>query len=119
MDKQKLKKEVVEISEFEHNWDGYGAEVFTKEIINKANIVIDCFDDNLPDPCVVPSCVGIQFEWDIAKYDALEISVDGVYGEEISYLRIIGEDMKDWVDKKISDLSEINELLEKFYGEEK
>ena len=46
----------------------------------------------------MPSCVGIQFEWDIAKYHELETSLAGVYGEEISYLRIIGQDMKDWVD---------------------
>jgi len=115
VNKQKLRNDLVEISEFERNWDSYGAPAFTKTLIDKVNIVIDHLDDQFPDPCIVPSSMGIQFEWDIAKYDALEISVDGVYGEEISYLRIIGEDMEDWVDKKISDISEINELLKEFY----
>ncbi len=116
MNKKKLKNDVVEISELEHNWDGYGAEAFTKEIIDRVNTVIDCLMDEPPYPCIVPSAVGIQFEWYKGKHEYLEISVEG---DEISYLRGFGEGANDFVEKKISDLSEVNELLREFYGEEK
>lgn len=118
MNKEKLKKELVKISELEDNWDGYGAKAFTKEIIDKVNTVIDCLDDKFPDPYIVPSPIGIQFEWDISvsKFNTLEISIDGVSGDEISSFQVIGKDMENWIDKKISDLSEINELLEEFYN---
>ncbi len=114
MNKEKLREEVVEISEMEDGWDSYGAESFTKETIDKVNEIIDCLDDKYPDPCIVPSPMGIQFEWDRSKYNYLEISVDDI-NSEISYLQGFGEGVEDYVDKKISNPSEINELLEEFY----
>ncbi len=114
MDKEKLRKELVELSEMEDNWDSYGAEALKKETIDKLNEIIDCLDDKYPDPCIVPSSIGIQLEWDRAEYDALEISVEGV---EVWVLQIVGERMKDWIDREISDISEINELLEEYCGE--
>jgi len=127
VNKEKLKKELVEISEMEDNWDGYEAPSFTKEIIDKIDIIIDCLDDKYPTPDLVPSPIGIQLEWDRSKkkgeLNYLEISVDD---DKILYIQGFGMGiqgfgmgMHDFDDKNISDLSEINELLESFYGEEK
>lgn len=115
MNKEKLKKELVEISELEDNWDGYGAEAFTKEIIDKVNEIIDCLDGRYPNPCIVPSPIGIQFEWDLGgDKNALEISVED---QGISSLQIIGNDIDDWIDKDIYGYCEIDELLEWLYGD--
>lgn len=115
MNKEKLKKELAELSELEDNWDSYGAPPFTKETIDKVDSIIDHLDDRYEDPDIVPNPTGIQLEWNRALYDALEISVEGI---EVWVLQIVGERMKDWIDREISDLSEINEFLEDLYGEE-
>jgi hypothetical protein len=114
MNKEKLKEEVKELSKFEENWDGYDAEPFTKEIIDKTNEVIDCFNDKYDDPCVVPSNCGIQFEWENGKHYGLEIYVEG---DGLSYLKVIGDNMTDWKETNISDINEVNELLYWLYLE--
>ena len=113
MNKEKLKEEVIEISKFEENWDGYGAEPIKKEIIDKTNEIIDFFDDSYKDPCVVPSAYGVQFEWDNGK-KSLEICVEG---DGLSYLKVVGRNMTDWKETAIADIGEINELLEWLFGE--
>jgi len=113
MNKEKLRSDVIEISKFKHNWDSYGAESFTKEIINEVNVVIDCLDDKFPESCIVPSCVGIQLEWDNGE-KALEISVED---DDVLYLKVIGEDVENWIEGQISDYDEINEMLGWLYEE--
>jgi hypothetical protein len=113
MDKEKLKAEVKEISELGENWDGYGAEPITQKTIDRVYEVIECMDDKYSDPDVVPSVYGVQFEWDKGE-DGLEIYIEG---ECMGYLKVIGKNMTDWRETEIHEISEINELLEWFYGE--
>ena len=113
MNKEKLKEEVLEISEFEENWDGYGAEPFTKKNTDRVNEIIDFLDDKYKDPDIVPSCIGIQLEWENNE-NALEIYVEG---EDLSYLKVIGKNMTDWKETSMSDIGEVNEWLSWLYGE--
>lgn len=114
MNKEKLKKEVIEIYELEDNWDGYGAEPFAQKTIDKVNEVIDCLDDKYVDPDIVPSCIGIQLEWENGE-NALEIYVGEKADDDLSYLKVVGKDIDDWIDEDISDMGEINELLKWLY----
>jgi hypothetical protein len=114
MNKEKLITEVKEISEFEYNWDSYGAEPFSDKTIEKVKVVINCLDDKFPDPDVVPSQVGICLDWEHGE-NALEIYIGEGGEERVSYLKVVGDDMKDWIETDISDLSEVNELLEWLY----
>ncbi len=116
MNKDKLKEELTEISTYEENWDSYGASPFTKEIIDKAKEVIDYLDNEYKDPDIVPSVCGIQLEWENGE-NALEVYVEGNTDSSISYLKVIGKDMEDWTETYISDISEIDELLEWLYNE--
>jgi hypothetical protein len=116
MNKEKLIAECDEIAEFGENWDGYGAEVFSDKTIDRTKVVINCLDDKFPEPDVVPSCVGMCLDWEHGV-NALEIYVGEGGEERVSYLKIVGDDMKDWTETDISDLSEINELLEWLYEE--
>jgi len=111
MNKEKIIEEIDEISAFKYNWDGYGAEPFTFNIIKKAKAIVKCLNDKYPNPDIVPSCCGIQLEWDYME-NALE-----VYAEEggVSYLKVVGPDMEDWTETEISDLWEINDLLSWLY----
>ena len=111
MNKAKLKEEVKEISEFEENWDGYGAGTFAQKTIDKVYEVIDSLDDKYSDPDVVPSVYGVQLEWE-NKENGLEIYVEDA---GLSHLKVVGKDMKCWTETKMSDMSEINELLEWLY----
>ena len=116
MNKEKLIKEIDEISQLEINWDGYRAEPFTKKTINKVLEVIDSLDGKYAEPDVVPSNCGIQLEWEY-KDNALEIYIGETDGDSITYLKVVGEDDRDWVETEISFLGEINDLLYWLYGE--
>ena len=116
MNKKKLITEVDEIAEYEENWDGYGAGTFSKKTIEKAKVVINYLDDRYPIPYVVPSVYGIQLEWDHGG-NALEVYIGEGGEERVSYLKVVGKDMEDWTETTISDISEVNELLEWLYGE--
>lgn len=116
MNKERLIEEVDEIAELKINWDGYGAEPFTKKTINKVLEVIDSLDGKYTNPDIVPSNCGIQFEWE-HKGNALEIYVGEVDEDSVAYLKVVGEDDRDWIETEISFLSEINDLLYWLYGE--
>ena len=64
----------------------------------------------------MPSCVGMCLDWEHGE-NALEIYIGEGGEERVSYLKIVGDDMADWTETDISDLSEINELLGWLYGE--
>lgn len=117
MNKEKLIAECDEIAEFEYNWDGYGAEPFTDKTMDRTKVVINCLDDKYPEPDVVPSQVGMCLDWEHGE-NALEIYIGEGGEERVSYLKVVGKDMKDWTETVISDLSEINELLECLYKNE-
>jgi len=115
LNKEKLKREVKELSLLEHNWDGYGAEQFTKEMIDKVNDVINYLDDKVIDPsCIVPCYDGIGLKWKNNK-NSLVIHI----GDNITYSYISYEEEENNSYGKIFDYNEINGLLEEFYGEEK
>mgnify|MGYP000710395593 CR=1 FL=1 len=129
MDKKKLIAEIDEIAEFEYDWDSYGADPFADKTIDKTKVVINCLDDKYPEPDIIPNCVDMCLEWEHGE-NALEVYVGEnlIFGgeerrkereERVSYLKVVGKDMNDWTDTEISDLSEINELLEWLYGEKK
>lgn len=115
MNKKRLTKEVDEIAELEINWDGYGAEPFTKKIIDRAMDVIYSLEDKYVEPDIVPSNCGIQFEWEY-KGNGLEIYIEDD-GDSITYLKVVGEDDRNWVETEISCPGEINDLLYWLYGE--
>ena len=110
MNKEKLIAECDEIAEFEYNWDSYGAEPFTDKTMDRTKAVINSLDDKYPEPDVVPSPVGMCLDWEHGV-NALEIYVGEGGEERVSYLKVVGKDMKDWTDTVIYDLSEVNELL--------
>ena len=113
MNKEKLKREVDELSQLEHNWDGYGAEPIKQEIINKVNYVIDHLDDTSKDPHVIPEpCDGVGLLW-CGNKNSLLVSI----GESsITYSYISREEEENNSYGVISNYDEINELLKK-YGE--
>lgn len=112
MNKEKLKLELKEISELEENWDGYGAEPIKKEIINQTNDIIDFLDESVPDFNIVPNVHGIQLEWENDP-KALEIYIED---DGLSYLQVVGKEMKDWIETGFSDINKINKLLEWLYS---
>jgi len=113
MNKEKLKKEVKELSLLENNWDGYGAEPIRKEIINKVNNVIDYLDDKIIDPHIIPEpCDGVGLLWSSNK-NSLLISI----GESsITYSYISREEEENNSYGTVFDYNEIEEVLKK-YGE--
>ena len=111
MNKEKVKKEIDELSLLEYNWDGYRAEPIKQEIINKVNDVIDYLDDRIIDPHIVPCNDGIGLKWDDNK-ESLVIHI----GDNITYSYISREEEENNSYGVISNYDEINELLKK-YGE--
>ncbi len=113
MNKEKLKEEIKEISELGENWDGYGAGPIKKEIIDKTNEIIDFLNDSILDPDVVPSCCGIQLEWENGE-KGIEIYIEDDL-DSLMYLRVYGKSMDDWTEGTINDLNEITYLLDWVY----
>ena len=114
MNKEKVKKEIDELSLLEYNWDSYGAEQFTKKLLNRAKDISDGLYEKYNDPQVVPCCSpGINFEWN-HNGNSLEVEVCDSY---IVYLKVIGDDDRDWKEGEINSCEEINEMLEWLYGE--
>lgn len=112
---KRLKEQVKILSSLEENWDSYGAKPFTKEIIDKVNNIIDCLEDSIIDPSIVPSSCGIQLEWDNGG-KCLEVCVDEDV-EEMTYVKVVGDDMENWIEGELVDYNEINELIEWLYKE--
>jgi hypothetical protein len=114
MNKDKIKKEIDELSLFEDNWDSYGALSFTKKLLDKAKNIIDGLDNKYSDPQVIPCCSpSVDFEWSNGENE-LEIAV---MDDSIVYLKVVGKDDKDWKEGYLDGCDEINEMLEWLYGE--
>ena len=111
MNKKKLKAKIREISKLEKNWDSYGADPIKRKIINKTNNIIDFLDKSIPDPNIVPNVQGIQLEWENDP-KALEIYIEE---NGLSYLKVIGKEMKNWIETSFYDIKKINELLKWLY----
>jgi len=113
MDKEKILAEIDDIALLEENWDGYGADPISDKIIAKAREVVDGFDNKYDDPSVVPSVLGIQFEWNHGD-NGIEVYVED--DGELSCLRVDGPDFENWVEAKLCNIVEINKLLKWLYG---
>jgi len=109
MDKQKLKEKLVKISQLKDNWDSYGAKSFAIKTIDKVNEIIDCLNDDIEQPHLIPSCCGIQFEWENEdKY--LEIIVGEKTPDSILYFK--GDKKGDEEDDEEGDILNINQINE-------
>ena len=113
MDKEKLKNRINEFLNLKDNWDGYGALALDKELVDKANFIVDIMNDSFEDPNVLCSCTGVQFEWDYND-KFLELYVEKSY-RMAGYLKGDPDIIDLWSEKEIENYNEINKLLEWLY----
>jgi len=113
MNKKNLRRKLDEIELLEDNWNGYGANSFNDETIKRAHKVIDYLEDRWEDPAIVPSDIGIQFEWD-TKGKSLEIYIDEEI-DAIGFLKVVGDSIEDWEEGLFSDYDKINYFVNWLY----
>jgi len=76
MNKESIKKKIQSFALLEDNWDSYGAEAFSKDLIANILNVVDLLPDDIEikSPWVVPGPGGVQLEWDNGKKE-LEVEI--------------------------------------------
>jgi hypothetical protein len=99
IDRSVLYMQINEISEFQKNWDGYGALSVSKECVDNALSIIASIPDFVPSPDVFPNSNGtITFEWE-TKSGTVSIEVG-----DSSYSSFVDIDEQQQFDKGEFDL---------------
>lgn len=105
-------KRLDEISNFEYDWNGYGAKPFSGELIAKCKNIINCLDKQ---PSIYPTgrkSIQIQYEFEDKTYLEFEI-----FKAKINYLYVPERIYTNAIEKEIpdNDINKINEIVNKTY----
>lgn len=102
-----------DIEKLEKDWNGYGANCFSGELIDKCEKIVG----NLPvQPAIYPTGRNsIQFQYELADRSYLEFEV---FERKIACLEVPKRIYSDAVELTITDSEElrVREIVEKFYG---
>lgn len=101
-----------DISNFEYDWNGYGAKPFSGELIAKCKNIVNCLDKQ---PSIYPTgrqSIQIQYEFEDKTYLEFEI-----FKAKINYLYVPERIYTNAIEKEIpdNDINKINEIVNKMY----
>lgn len=99
------------ISELQENWNGNGAPVFSKELIEKVGQILQALKIQ---PEIFPTALStIQLEYDNARKDHLEIEIGEADTAEIF---MVSYDGRESFEEIPVNAESINQFVEAFYG---
>lgn len=91
-------RQIIQYQQLQHDWDGYGAEIPSREVLESAIGLAYCFYEEGVDPPhrVAPGVAGsVIFEWQVADGAYATVEVDAPLHAEVMLIEL-GKPTQQW-----------------------